>query len=155
MSRSAVKRLVRAAVVCALPLALTQFGAAPQAAAAATTYIVTIHTGTASGAGTDADVYVNLLASRGIGQPLMESGYRFVDTAGYDDFENGDTHDYTIVTNEPLGTVNNLWVKYESSEQWQLGWVSVRDSAGTYYGRADCNCWLGGSVKGESFYLRP
>jgi hypothetical protein len=104
------------------------------------TYVVTIATGTDSGAGTNSSIYVTLLGTEGTSRSYE------LDKDHHNDFENGAVDDYELESSEDYGKITAVRVAVlggTANTPWQLSYVKVKNkTTNEYYGRADCNCWL-------------
>jgi len=98
-------------------------------------YKIVITTGDKFGAGTDADVYINLIGANGT------SSYIELDCIP-EHFERGSVDEFTI--DAPyLGRIHKLLVKHTStglSPAWLLGSIQVADGENTY--KFSCDKWL-------------
>ncbi|MFB2881686.1 PLAT/LH2 domain-containing protein [Floridanema aerugineum] len=94
-------------------------------------YNVTIKTGDVGGAGTDADVRIQLFGDLG---ETDSSGY-LLDKSGYDDFERGDQDTYQVRTDKELGNIEKvrLWHNNAGSGAgWYVDWIKVEISGFTW-----------------------
>lgn len=92
---------------------------------------IVVETRNAPNAGTDADVYIQLVGSSGL------SGWRLLDDPSMDDFEAGQKSEYTINFGSapPIGDLQSVQVALKfcddekcrkNSPNWFPNWVSVR-----------------------------
>lgn len=91
-------------------------------------YNVKVNTSCEGGAGTDADVYIQLIGTQGI------TGEYSLDTSGYNDFEKCDNDTYTITTNEYLGTIEKIHIRVDDSNTndnpaWSLDHIEISHSS--------------------------
>ena len=89
------------------------------------TYRVTVHTSDENHAGTNANISIILYGSGG-----ARSDKTYLDIIGYNDFEQGDTDDYTVRTASALGEITKIVVQNDgagSASDWELGWIKVQD----------------------------
>jgi PLAT/LH2 domain-containing protein len=106
------------------------------ARSAAQTYVIFVQTGNIAGAGTDANVYVQILGTLGR-SPVME-----LDSPA-DDFERGSYRGYDHVLND-LGDINRICLWRNNAglfPDWNVDFVSVRAENGTFY-TAPFNGWM-------------
>jgi len=100
------------------------------------TYQITITTGSMQGAGTDADIYVELFGTGG------STGEIVLDNRG-NNFERGATDGFTVQARD-VGDLQRLAIRHNNNglaPGWFLERVSVRDDMGrttNFY----CNQWL-------------
>ncbi|KAG1662011.1 hypothetical protein FOA52_009500 [Chlamydomonas sp. UWO 241] len=109
------------------------------------TYKVVTHTSQVPGAGTDANVYIDLAGQLGT------TGRVFLKNASVNPFERGMSDEFNVPTNN-LGALIQLKVGHDNSGQgpaWHLEQVDVTDptTGQTWY--FDCNAWLGNSSEGN------
>jgi PLAT/LH2 domain len=108
-------------------------GAARTAAVAQ--YLITVHTGTPDGAGTDGDVWAWLRGTNG------DSGWLYLDNSD-DNFENNKT-DYFSFTLNDVGPLTNLYIYFRplgNRPDWYLDTVTI---TGPGYVRVfPANRWL-------------
>ncbi len=100
-------------------------------------YQVTLKTGTKSGAGTNANVYISLVGSRGT------TGEMPLDIPNHDDRENGDTDRYTVRAMD-VGRLKEVRIRHDNSGSrpgWYLSYVKVGKGNGSPVQFA-CNRWL-------------
>jgi len=107
-------------------------------------YIVRVKTSCEGGAGTDADVYVNLIGTQGT------SGEYSLDHEGYNDFEKCDDDTYKITTNEYLGTIEQIHLRVNDrrtndNPAWNLDHIEVNHSSSgqTYNWIFPVHRWIG------------
>ncbi|PDZ62236.1 hypothetical protein COK59_09230 [Bacillus thuringiensis] len=87
-------------------------------------YNITVHTSNREGAGTDEDVYIQLIGLHG------RDGDFFLDHEGYNDFERGDVDTYIIEAKDFLGPIEEifLYVERGGSEDapaWHVDYIEV------------------------------
>lgn len=85
-------------------------------------YEIEIKTGNRDNAGTDADVYVQLIGGMGI------SGENYLDRPGVDDFERGHT-DVFYITDKDVGWINQIRLFHNNKGRypgWYVDYVKVR-----------------------------
>eukprot|EP01051_Picozoa_sp_SAG22_P003134 SAG22_NODE_149_length_17456_cov_5.058363_9_plen_444_part_00 len=86
-------------------------------------YHVTIKTGVAPGSGTDANVYIDLIGTKG------PSGARRLDHPKHDDFEEGAEDTYKIAVSD-LGRLEHIRVWHDNKgfgAAWYCEWITVVD----------------------------
>jgi PLAT/LH2 domain len=121
---------IRAALIAFLiaPLMLGLAGTASAGTASAGTartaavsqYLITVHTGSPDGAGTDGDVWAWLRGTQG------DSGWLYLDNSD-DNFENSKTDYFTFTLND-VGTLTNLYIYFRpggSRPDWYLETVTI------------------------------
>jgi lipoxygenase homology domain-containing protein 1 len=121
--------------------------AQPAAAQSAVSYTVEVKTGDVSGAGTDADVYIRLLGSRGT------TTYMELDKEG-DDRERNQLDRYPPFYLSDLGTLTQVRISFfpaGDSSDWYLDYVAVDPSNGPKV-IFPCYCWF---TKEENKHLNP
>ncbi|NQE34738.1 PLAT/LH2 domain-containing protein [Microcoleus asticus] len=87
-------------------------------------YPVTIKTGDRPDAGTDANVYIQIIGD--LGSTAEEK----LDKPGYDDFEKGDEDTYEVSSDELIGIPEQVIISHDnkhSKSEWYLNWVKVKD----------------------------
>jgi hypothetical protein len=84
-----------------------------------TRFQVTITTGDRSFAGTDANVFITLTGDRGTSQEFK------LDTANHDDFEQGNTDAFTVVSNRAVGNITSIRLRHDNSGLFS-GWFCQR-----------------------------
>jgi len=87
-------------------------------------YPVTIRTGNQSGAGTDANVYVQIFGD------LASTSRPTLDKSGYNDFERGDEDTYEVWSDVNIGFPEQVAIGHDdanSGSAWYLDWVKVKD----------------------------
>ncbi|XP_071750893.2 lipoxygenase homology domain-containing protein 1 [Centroberyx gerrardi] len=103
------------------------------------TYEVSVFTGDMLGAGTDANVYINIYGENG------DTGERYLKNSGkLNKFERGQDDDFTL-TAVDLGPLKKLRIRHDNSQShssWYLDRVEIVDKKEdtTYY--FPCNRWL-------------
>ncbi|MER5385546.1 PLAT/LH2 domain-containing protein [Streptomyces sp. NPDC002688] len=108
----------------------------------AAAYRVIVVTGTASGAGTDANVYLTILGEKADGT-ASSSGERQLDT-DRDNFEWGQVDVFSIES-EDLGTLTSVTIRHDNSGArpgWFLDRVLVEDEESQARYVFPCNRWL-------------
>jgi hypothetical protein len=112
------------------------------------TYQITIHTCDIGGAGTDGDVYVQLLADQ------WNSQWALLDKSWYNDFERNDRDTYTmkVATEKPLSQRSDPRVKvWHGGAEWCMDNLKVKEletgsswfaspvrAQGVWFGNRDC-----------------
>jgi hypothetical protein len=90
-------------------------------------YKVTVTTGKVDGAGTDSDVYMKLIGTKGNTVPQL------LDKPGYNDFEKGDSDVYTIVSPYDIGDISGVVITFSPKDAgpgWYLDNFVVEDIKG-------------------------
>ncbi|KAG2432966.1 hypothetical protein HXX76_008694 [Chlamydomonas incerta] len=103
-----------------------------------TLYKVRVKTSDRSGAGTDANVFIDLRGDSGT------TGKTFLRNRNLNNFERGNTDDFEI-TCRPLGRLTELLVGHDNSgmgASWHLEHVEVYDSTTGVTWYFECNAWL-------------
>jgi hypothetical protein len=101
------------------------------------TYRLTVETGTAEFAGTDADVYVTLYGTEG------NSGERLLDNA-LNNFENGMTDIFSIEMRE-LGDIKRVRIRHDNTgiaPGWLLSKIVVHNEESDKEWTFPCDRWL-------------
>ena len=89
-----------------------------------TIYNVTIKTGNKGGAGTDANVYIQLIGELG---ETDKNGY-LLDKSDYDDFESGAQDTYQVRADKDLGNIEKVRIWHDNTKSasgWYLDWIKV------------------------------
>ena len=110
----------------------------PVATTGQVSYQVTVKTGTVSGAGTDANVYITLYGSKGAGVE------RLLDTAGRNDFENGSSDVFTLGSPD-LGNLTKVRIRHDNSGRkagWFLEDITVQNMTTYQAWKFPWNKWL-------------
>ena len=93
----------------------------PNKAAALTNYVIKVHTGDFRGAGTDADVYINIFGDMG------DTGQKFIDNRMQNNFERGKMDTFTL-TLPSVGIVDKIRIGHNNkgpSPGWYLEKVEL------------------------------
>ena len=107
------------------------------ARATAQPYLIYVRTGNVSGAGTDANVYVQLFGTSG-NSPVLEL------ESNQNDFERNDLGGYSFTLND-LGTVNRvcLWRNEAGlGDEWNVAYVTVAPRSTPGQWTAPFNGWM-------------
>jgi hypothetical protein len=110
-------------------------------------YEVIVKTGDMDGAGTDSNVYVDLLGSKG------PSGARRLDHPKHDDFEEGAEDTYKINVSD-LGRLENIRVWHDGKgfgAAWYLEWITVVDRLQWRRYHFPCDKWFDKKHKPPKF----
>lgn len=113
-------------------------------------YNISISTGTASGAGTDANVFVTIDGTRGSTGEVRLNGM-----ISGNAFESGQTDGVTLRAIPDLGEILAVTIRHDnqySGAGWQLSGIQVYATGGRNY-QFSCGCWLEGDRNQTT--LRP
>lgn len=105
-------------------------------------YPVTIKTGDRSGAGTDANVYIQIHGDLGsTSRPTL-------DKSGYDDFERNDQDTYNVWSDVNIGIPERVDIGHDDANAgsaWYLDWVKVKDPSTGKEHIFNCYNWIDSS----------
>jgi hypothetical protein len=104
----------------------------------AVTYRVAVETGNVWFAGTDANVYITLIGSKGTSEE------RLLDTPGHDDFEAGNTDIFELVMQD-VGDVRQVRIRHDNSGAgpgWFLNKVTIQREGTPDKWVFPCSRWL-------------
>lgn len=102
-------------------------------------YTVEIKTGNRSDAGTDANVYIQIIGDLGTTERVH------LDHTNHNDFERGNLDRYQIGAKESIGIPEEVYICHDNSGSgsgWFLDWVKVTDPVTGKQHQFDCYQWL-------------
>jgi hypothetical protein len=102
-------------------------------------YKVRIRTGEESGAGTNANVFIQVTGDLG----RIER--QILDKPNYNDFETGDEDDYWLYAEKSIGIPEEVYIGHDNSGSdagWYLDWVKITDPITGKEYNFDCHRWL-------------
>lgn len=146
-----MKLLSKAALVCGLAIL--------PSAALADTFDVTVKTGKAKFAGTDANVWITLYSVMPASQTAVDSGAIQLSNKGANAFKPGSTRTFRVTTpaNVRLKNLYGMKVVQDKSgpePDWYLESVEVKNVDDGKTVTFLCDGWLGNDT-GNSRYLKP
>ena len=97
-----------------------EYSSAELKAAAVTTHYIKITTADKWLAGTDGDVYIELIGSDG-----QSTGKILLDEDGKNDFERNESFVYTLRNVKDVGTITKAILSLEDGDDWCVGSVSI------------------------------
>ncbi|XP_066918922.1 uncharacterized protein [Clytia hemisphaerica] len=100
-------------------------------------YDVSLTTGKAFGAGTDANIFIRLIGERGSSDELSIQTKK-------SELEKGMTNHYQISLDEDIGILKKVIVRHDNTglgPAWLLNKVNITDNRGRNF-KFDCNTWL-------------
>jgi hypothetical protein len=101
-------------------------------------YRIVVKTGGEKNAGTDADVYITLMGSKG------NSGERELTSSG-NDFERHSVGTYSFHTKDPLGDLKKVRIRHDNTGNkpgWFLDYITVHEENSDKMWYFPCNRWL-------------
>lgn len=102
-------------------------------------YHVTVQTGCRGGAGTDSNVRINLINGDD------STGFRTLDTKGYNDFENCDRKMYTLINQPNLGVPTSITLDSDNKgvgADWKVDYVLLEEGNSNEEMNCPVNEWF-------------